>query len=245
MAIKTKAPKILIWDIESTGLRATFATILCIGWKWHGQKHIHVPTILGGGTDMLDDKQLVEEFAGVLAECDYHVTWYGDRFDKKMIQAKLIRYGLAPLAPKPSLDLWRTARRHFNLHSNRLAVWQQYLNVQYEKTAIDFDVWRQAGMGNKTAIKEVVRHCKLDVLVLEEVFNKMRPWIAEEPARKLFNPAELPFACISCGSTHLTKQGFKVARTRRYQQWKCQGCGKWQRSRTSERAGVPALQGTE
>src|SRR5260370_25435865 len=27
--------KILIWDIESTHLKADWATVLCIGWKWY------------------------------------------------------------------------------------------------------------------------------------------------------------------------------------------------------------------
>jgi uncharacterized protein YprB with RNaseH-like and TPR domain len=234
--VPSKEPRILVWDIESTGLNATFGTILCIGWKWHGAKAVKCPTILDGqNKDMLDDKALVQRFVEAFAECDYHITWYGKKFDHKMIQSKLIRHGLDPLPPKPHLDLWETARRHFRLHSNRLVVWQEFLDVAHTKTPIDFRAWREAALGSKKAMKDVVSHCIADVWVLEEVFDRLRPWIETEPARRLFHPQTHRVSCVSCGSHHVTKQGYKVSKTRKYQQWKCQDCGKWMKTRLAEK----------
>jgi len=81
-SVPTKPPKVLIWDIETTNLRATFGTILCIGWKWEEKPKVNIPTILDGGKGMLDDKQLVQDFAEVFNSCDYHVTWYGEKLDQ-------------------------------------------------------------------------------------------------------------------------------------------------------------------
>lgn len=218
-------PKILLFDIEATGLNAAFGTILCIGSKWHGEKQVAVPTILDANKDMLSDKKLVADFAKRWNEADYVVSWYGKRYDEPMIQTKLLRHKLAPLSPKPHLDLWFTARYQFKLHNNRLAAWEQFLGTEHSKTPIDFESWLQAAHGNKAAIAEVVEHCRKDVLVLEEIFDKFRPWIKGQPASQLFGADS--DVCPSCGSKHVQKRGYKVAATRIYQQYQCNDCGKW------------------
>lgn len=220
-------PKILIWDIESTGLNATFGTILCIGYKWFGEKDTHVITILDGKKriDMLNDKKLVEEFVKVFEECDYHISWYGDRFDVPMLKARMIKHGMEPLSPKLSLDLWKSVRYTFKLHSNRLNVWEQFLDVEDRKSQIDFEAWLKAAHGNKEAMEEVVDHCRRDVLVLEEVYKKLKPWLDKEPPRSLFTNEQ--GVCTSCGSENVVRRGYKVATTRTYPQYKCKDCGHW------------------
>lgn len=226
-------PKVLVWDIESTSLNATFGTILCIGYKWLDSPEVTVRTILEKkNKNFLDDGYLVAEFAKVFDEADYHITWYGDRFDLPMVRSKLIKYGQPPLSPKPSLDLWRPARKFFKFHSNRLAVWEQLLATPDSKTPIDFDSWLRAAHGDKEAIAEVVDHCEKDVLVLEEVYLKMRPWLDNEPVRALFTEDEGD-ACTTCGSLNVVKRGFHTATTRVYQRYQCKACGHWFRGTKS------------
>lgn len=247
IAIRTKEglvmpaehPRILTWDIESTNLNASFGTILCIGWKWHGLSEVHTLTILDGPHKiMLDDKWLVSEFAKVFSEADYHITWYGARFDLPFINTKLMKYELPPLPEVYHLDLWRHARYRMKLHSNRLQAVSEYLGVEHRKNPISFDDWQHAAHGNVKAMKQVALHCKLDVLVLEEVFDRMRPWLPNEPSRILF--VEQPEEdgkklCPSCGSDWLRSSGFRVGRTYRYRRYQCQKCGKWSRERTSDK----------
>lgn len=231
-------PRVLVWDIESTSLNAVFGTILCIGYKWLGKPKVHVPSILDGNNgNMLSDKHLVEEFATVFNTCDYHTTWYGERFDHPMVCSKLIKFGLPPLAPKPHLDLWKTARKRFKLHSNRLQAWEQFLGLENAKTPISFDAWLQAAHGDRKALATVKHHCKKDVLVLEEVFERMKPWLDCEPARGLMTGDH--HGCPSCGSHDIERRGFKVAMTRMFQQFVCKGCGRWFRSASAEKVGSP------
>lgn len=221
-------PKILFFDIESTGLNATFGTILCVGSKWHGEKKVAVPTILDKKGSMLDDKALVLEFSKTWEQADYVVSWYGKRFDVPMLETKMLKHKLGPLAPKYHLDLWEAARKQFKLHSNRLAAFEQFLGTSDQKTNIDFDSWLRAAHGDKAAIEEVVDHCRKDVLVLEQVFDRLRPWLDKEPPRALFTGEK--DKCPSCGSAHIERRGFKVAATRLYQQLHCSDCGRWFRS---------------
>lgn len=226
-------PRCLFFDIESTNLNATFGTILCIGYKWLGNPRVYVPTILDySKTNFLDDRGLVKAFSEVYNSADYSCGHYAQRFDVPMIQSKLIKYGLPPLAPIPLIDTWRVARDNFKLHSNRLATIQEFLGVEHSKTSINFDDWLQAAHGNKRALRQVVEHCRLDVLVLEEVFLKLRPLIKTEPSRQLFTE-DRGMECIACGSKKLQCRGYQVAKTRKFKRLQCQSCGKWQRENKS------------
>lgn len=225
-------PKVLFWDIESTGLNSGFGTILCIGYKWQGDKKPAVFSILDGKKkSMLDDKKVVENFASVFAQCDYHVTWYGKRFDLPMVRSKLLEHGLPPIAPKPHVDLWEPARRLFKLHNNRLGTWATYIGAEHAKTPLDFAVWKRAAHGDKQALAYIVTHCEADVNVLEETFNRLKPWIENIPNTAQFTGE--PESCPSCGSGEFTRQGYRTSLTRTYQQYRCKKCFHWFNGSTS------------
>lgn len=233
----TSEPKILLWDIESTSLNADFGTILCIGWKWLGKPKVYVANIqtYGDPNKPWDDSGLVRYFVEeVYDQADYSVAHYGGRFDLPMIVTKCVKYGIPVPAPKVLVDTWRISRDNLKLHNNRLDSLAKYFVTLDQKTGILPDEWRRAMCGDRKALKYVVDHCRADVLVLEEVFKKLRPLANQEPARHLFEP--VVGGCISCGSDRLQRRGFRVCRTQRYQQYQCQACGKWQRSRIADKA---------
>lgn len=228
-----REPRILHWDIESTALNASFGTILCIGYKFHGDKEkVKVPSILDfPHKHMLDDRKLVAHFAEVYEQCDYHTGWYSERFDLPMIRSKMVEYGMKPLPPKPQLDLWKWARKNGKLHSNRLAAWQEFLKTPNAKTPIDFLAWRHAALGNKSAMKDVIHHCHCDVLALEDIFKRIRPWLDNEPNRGMFTGEH--DNCPTCGADALQRRGVQVTALRTFQRYQCLGCGRWTRSTRS------------
>lgn len=220
-------PKILLWDIETDGINAD--RILCIGYKWHGQRKVQLLRADDYPREGLwDDKGLIKAFVAVFKSADYHVTWYGARFDLPVVYARMIANGLKPLPAIPHVDLWKTAFYNFKTGGgNRLAKWQDFLGIPMEKTAVKPSVWIKARYGHAPSLNYIYDHCRKDVDVLEKVFIHLRPWVNSEPARHLMVPTAT-FACISCGSTHLQSQGYRIAKTRRYRRYQCQNCGKWQ-----------------
>jgi uncharacterized protein YprB with RNaseH-like and TPR domain len=224
-------PNILIWDCETTNLSASFGTLLAIAYKWHGKPRVYVPTILDySPKGMLDDGPLVRDFLEVYCRADYTVAHYGSRFDLPYLQTKCLKHGLGPAPNIPLIDTWRVARDNFKLHSNRLAAWLEYLDCQHEKRAMRTDDWLHAAHGCPKAMKAVKERAKYDVLALEEVFDRMRPWIKNEPNRRLFTDRG---DCISCGGGPLYHRGYSVTRGRKYRRLQCQSCGKWQRENTA------------
>ena len=227
-------PKVLIWDIECSGLQGDFATVLTIGSKWLGEskKNTLIKNITnfpGWRKDTTDDSRLVKWFYPRLVEADVWVTFFGQAtmsgkgFDEPMIVTKLLEHQLPPLPDKTHIDLYRTARRYLRIHSRRLASIAEFLpQVVSQKTPILGRVWKKAGGGHKESILELDDHCRRDVWITEEVYYALRPYIRDHPRLLGFGP------CRFCGSTDLKRQGYKITRAKGRQiQIQCKACGAW------------------
>jgi len=78
--MKSKEPKILIFDIESTNLAANFGYILCVSYKWADKKEVHTIRIDRFPLfkkDPTNDREVVKAFGEVFNEADRVVAHYG------------------------------------------------------------------------------------------------------------------------------------------------------------------------
>ena len=83
-----------------------------------------------------------------------------------------------------------------------------------------------------------------DVILLEEVYLKLRPWMNNHPNLGVFDVEPEP-SCPKCGSTDLHWRGYATTQAGKFHRFQCQGCGGWGRSRFSaldkeEKLGVMA-----
>lgn len=227
-------PKILLWDIETDGINAD--RILCIGYKWRHEKKVHMLRAEDFPREGLwCDKGIIKAFVKVFSEADYHVTWYGSRFDLPVVNARMIANGLKPLPPVAHVDLWKTARYQFRTGGgNRLAKWQDFLGITDEKTPVHPSVWIKARYGHQKSLQYIYEHCHYDVHVLEGVYKRLLPWVKDVPQTGLMVDTDA-MACISCGEDALQRRGYHISRTRKYIRYQCTSCGKWQRSIHKER----------
>lgn len=217
--------KILIWDIESTHLKADWATILCIGWKWYGAPEVQVPSLMdykGWNKDVTDDSKLLKDFHDVLMEADMLVTYFGKGFDIKMVQSKFLEYGLPVLPNIPHVDLFFTVKSGMTLTRKSLDNVSRYLNLENEKSYVSGKIWKKAMAGDRESINYVIEHCKADVLVLEELYTKLRPLVRVHPRVAEYGQ------CANCGSSHLQRRGYALTTTKgRKVRAQCQDCGAW------------------
>lgn len=221
-------PRILFLDIESTSLEADFGYMLAFGYKWLGGR-TKVLSIL---TSQLpcgtchrvegDDRVLTGEVHKVMSAADMLVTWYGKGFDVPFINSRVIDAGLPPLPSTPHVDLYFTARHHLKLSSNRLASVQNFLQLKTEKTPLTRRVWRRAQAGDVPSIKYVVDHCRADVDVLEQAYEKLKPYVRQHPFVGSVK------ACRVCGGP-VQKRGYALTALRGPRcRVQCTGCGAWE-----------------
>lgn len=221
--IEPKA-RILLWDIETSHLKADFGTVLCCGWKWLDEKRIHVPAITdyrGWDHDATNDKNLIRDFAKVLTEADIWVTYYGKGFDVPYIQAKLLEHGLPFLPNTRHVDLFFTVKHNMAISRKSLANVSWFLRLNAKKTPVDGRTWKKAMTGHKQSIKYVVDHCYSDVELLEEAYLRLRPLVRMHPLVAHHG------SCQACGEKRLVKKGFIMTSKKIRQRFQCQTCGHW------------------
>ena len=223
--------KITVWDIEASSLNASFGMLLTVCCGDVGEKKIDSYNLLDykrrGETIFDAERKLLIDVSARLLEADVWLGWYSKKYDLPFVQSRLIKHHL-PILPHnfPHIDGWMTAKYRLKLPSNRLATVQDFLGVEHSKTKIDPDSWLLAMSGDKEAMEVILHHNKLDIEVLREVYDRIKPLITDHPHRGLVGPA---VECGICASSRMQRRGFHLTRTRKYQRYQCQECGAWTR----------------
>ncbi len=235
VAAPRKKAKIVLWDLETTNLKGNYGYILCGATKLAGEKKIKCWSIADSSTfndDPTNDKEICKAILESLEDADMWVAHFGKWFDRPMMNTRLLGHGLPPLPPIPLIDTWKIAKDNLRLNSNRLATIAAWAGLE-EKTPLSGPIWIKAMAGHRPSIKYVIKHCKQDVVVLEQVYEKIKCLSTTHPNVNLGDGREN--SCPICGEANLQKRGFQWARTRRYQRYQCQKCGGWSRASAAEK----------
>lgn len=221
--------RILAWDIEASGLNADFGIVLCVGFKEVGTGKPQVLNILDYQTESGDliaaEKRLLKDVAKRLLDTDVWLTHFGTWYDINFVNSRLIYHKL-PIIPRNfnHIDTWKIAKNNLKLRNNRLITISEFLGTEDEKNAIRPEQWIRALGGHRASMAYIVEHCRRDVLVLEETYERIKPLVLDHPNRGLIDGRG---GCSVCGSKRLQKRGFRVTRTRKYERFQCQECGAW------------------
>jgi DNA polymerase elongation subunit (family B) len=252
---KTTKTKILLFDIEtSPNLAYVWGKyeqdviaydrewcMLSFAYKWLGEKTVHAYALSdfkGYNKHLFDDKALVTKLHALMNEADVIIGHNSDSFDIKKTNARLIANGLPPPAPYKTIDTKKVAKRYFNFNSNKLSDLGIYLGLGDKLDTGGFKLWLGCMKGDAASWKKMVLYNKQDVLLLEDVYLTMLPWITNHPNRALIEGIDL--ACPNCSAEALIRRGFGYNRTSKYQRLQCTSCGAWSSDRKLIRSKVIA-----
>ena len=219
--------RILGWDIEASSLVADFGIIFCVGFKEVGRGKAEVFSLLDYDEEdvIKAERLLLKDVSKRLLDSDVWLTHFGTYFDIPFVNTRLLYHRL-PVIPAnyAHIDTWKISRNRLKLQNNRLVSIQNFLGTAEEKNAIKPLMWVRALGGHKPSMRYIVEHCRKDVVVLEEAYNRLRPLVLDHPNKGLIDGRG---GCSICGESKLQKRGFHVTRTRKYQRFQCMGCGGW------------------
>src|SRR3990167_442561 len=212
--------------------------LICAAWKWQGEHTVHAVSLLDDPRryikDPHDDYHVVQTLHALLSKADVVIGHNSESFDNKYVETRALYHGLPPLPPITSIDTYRTAKTRFRLNSNKLDYLGSYLKVGRKKPTIP-GFWMRVLRGDVKAIREMVVYNKQDVALLERVFLKLQPYVANHVNRQLFGQS----GCPRCGSHQVQSRGMHRAISRVYRRFCCQACGGWVRSATNDRNVTP------
>jgi predicted RNA-binding Zn-ribbon protein involved in translation (DUF1610 family) len=202
--------------------------MLSFSVKWSGARSVKthaLPDYPLYKRDKENDRDLVKDFWRVLNDADIVVAHNGDAFDLKKGNTRFVQHGLRPPAPFKSIDTLKIARRYFKFDSNRLNDLGRSLRVGRKLPHTGKHLWFGCMAGHPHSWRIMKRYNARDVLLLERVYLKLRPWAGNHPDARLYS--ESPVGCPTCGSAEVHRRGVTIKLARKYHRFQCKNCGRW------------------
>ncbi len=204
--------------------------IISYAYKWLGDPTVHYYDV-----QYATEAAILEPLMEVLDNADIVVAHNGNKFDLPTIQGRALVAGLRPPSPYKTVDTLLVARYEFNFPANSLEYLSTILGVDKKddhKKFPGFELWSECLKGNPEAWEEMKLYNIQDVMTLEQIYLKMRPWMKRHPNVGVFEDNDRPI-CPKCGSNHIQLRGYAHTNIGRYHRFQCNECGGWGRSRTS------------
>jgi len=152
-----------------------YPRIICISWKWEGRNE-QVQNVEWGLKKQCD-KKLLTKFIKELDKADEIVAHNGDRFDIKWIRARAMKHDIPMRHDYNMIDTLKICRSLLNLPSNKLAEVAKYYDLEAKGDPGGIRTWIDI-IENKDqeALTRMIEYCDKDVIVLEAVYNKLKPY---------------------------------------------------------------------
>lgn len=243
------ALRTLFFDIETAPLLAhiwsptdqyvthdrTLHDSFMISWsgKWAGEERVHSAVLSSDEAKAQNDERIVVALAEMIRKADIIVAHNINQFDLPMLNNRLLALRLEPLGPTTTIDTLKLARKNFRLAHNKLDYLGEYLGLG-RKIPTDFALWRRCYLGEAKALKEMVTYNKQDVVLLEQVFEAIKPYV-RGLTRMYDADRESMRACPTCGSEDLISRGTYRTQASTFGRLQCKSCGRYCRYRTVER----------
>ncbi len=207
--------------------------VMCWSAKWYESKEVMFDSVYQSSA-----RNMLKRIHKLLDEADVIIHYYGSRFDIPTLNKEFVMYGITPPAPYKEIDLLNVVRQKFKFTSNKLDYVCQKLGLG-KKHDTDFELWVDCMRKDPKAWKVMERYNRQDVLLLEKLYDRIKPWIKGHANHSIYGDALI---CPNCASKAITKRGFHYSSTSKYQRYRCTGCGNWFRSGRSLARG-PAYKG--
>jgi len=199
--------------------------IICICYKWEDEKEVYALQ----WDAKQNDKRMLEQFIEVANTANELVGHNGDKFDLAWIRTRCLFHGIDMFPNYQTIDTLKVARSKFRFQSNRLNYIAEFLGLG-GKIKTEFNLWKDILLNkDKVAMEKMIKYCKKDVSLLEEVYKLLGNHIAPKTHYGVVFGQDRG-SCPECGagSEDLIKNNSVVTATGLTRiQYKCKVCNKF------------------
>jgi len=241
---KQELPKILLFDIETAlmevyvwGLykqRIPHTNIIkdkdgsekswfVLSWaaKWLFDDNVQSDIVTPSESRSRNDKRILKSIWKLLDEAEIVIGHNLDRFDIRKLNARFIDNDINPPSPFRSIDTLKVARKEFAFVSYK----QDFLTKHFElenKLKTEFQLWVDCMQGDQARLDEMAKYNRHDVMGLEQVYLKLRPYIKNHPNLGVLVDMDV---CPNCGCEYLDETDSVYFTTaNKFPVYRCQGC---------------------
>lgn len=245
---ETKQPKVLLIDIETTPMQVhCWGTwkqrigheqvindwfMLSYSVKWLFDSKVHGSVLTSEEAINKDDSRIARELWKYFDQADVLIGHNILGFDLPKAQTRFLINKLVPPSPSRVIDTLTVARQNFRFASNKLDYIGQLL-LNDKKIHTEYQLWLRCLEGDKKSLQEMLTYNKKDVLLLEEAYVFLRPYIKSHPNMGIYQESLEP-SCPTCGSANIDECGHYSTSVNRYLAFRCKDCGAICRSRKTD-----------
>lgn len=209
--------------IEEDGYMLSWAA------KWLGEDKVYFDGLIKHRTHFRDyprcDKQIAKSIWKLVDQADIVVTHNGNRHDLIWLNTVFIKHDLPPVSPFKSVDTFKVVKSTFKFLSMKLEFLVKKLELGEKVKHEGWGLWLKCMKGDKRAWKDMEKYNKRDVVVLEKLYLKLRPFIKHHPNLALYHDEDR-FICPNCGSEKYVRNGHEYTPTNKFPRYRCSDCGK-------------------
>ncbi len=221
-----------LWQLKQDGYITTDKIVkdghtLCWAAKWVGE----TGPVTFDSVKLSSPMKMLKHIHSLLDEADAVLTYNGISFDLPILNKAFIENGMDPPAPYKHIDLIRTARDKFRFSSNKLDWVASHLGLGSKHEHKGMPLWTGCMAGNDKDWATMRRYNIQDVLLLEKLYMRMRPWISSHPSHGALSDRPV---CTNCGGKDHQQRGYAITATAKYPRFQCKKCGTWLRGAVNE-----------
>jgi len=209
--------------------------------KWLFEDTVYGEVVTPTEAHNRTDDSIVQSLWTLMEEADIIVAHNGNKFDIKKMNARFLMNGMNPPTPYRSIDTLSVLRRTFGFADNSMDGINEQLGLMTKMEHEGIGMWHKCVNGSRPeaaqALNKMLSYNKVDVLALEDLYMKVRPWIKSHPNVNLYQETlsdDQFVQCPNCGSRGLEWKGNYYTPAGRYNSFRCNACGAIGRSRYSD-----------
>lgn len=199
--------------------------VLCWAAKWYDSDEILFDSLYHS-----TKKQMLRRVYKLLEEADVVVHYNGTKFDIPTLNKEFLLQNITPPSPYKQVDLLKVARNQFKFPSNKLDYVAQALGLGKKHKHEGHELWVKCMNGDSQAWETMEAYNRQDVLLLEKVYEKLKPWIKNHPNWSVHAETTV---CPNCGGSHYQYRGTIHTALSTYKRLRCNMCGTWFRENRS------------
>lgn len=201
-------------------LKEPYILTACAKWA-------HLDGMMEYASEYGSDEFVVSELWNLLNEADVVVAHNAERFDVGWMNQQFVKYDIIPPSPYKVVDTLKILKKSFSLPSNSLDAACQFFGLERKKQHYGIDLWNRCMENRWEALDEMLEYNRQDVIILEQLFNKIQAYAKNMPNMALYYQDDGKLRCPHCGSEHF-KMEKELAYTAMsaYNTIRCNDCGK-------------------
>lgn len=161
-------------DIEASGLRGDYNTMLCASIKqFQTEPTTHSVSKVG------KDRATLIKTKASLEGLDCWVTYYGRGFDIKMLNTRLLIHKIDPIEKRPHIDMYYQLKAKTIMSRRSQGHYCSWLQLDEQKMSVSADDWAQAAAEWKRIKPTMVARCESDVNGLQGLYERTKHLITD------------------------------------------------------------------